>query len=159
MRQVAIDAASLPKDAKIAVLEKSSVESEKMIAEARSDKLRHNAELQQKQKVVTDMESQIRGLETKLNERDAIIKILQSRAYEQQADNVLSIPIQDTSSLIFHNKQVGTRSEFLPAEKGGLRTVDVSECVCLCVCVSFEFPLNFTMVMYGPILIDQSESR
>ena len=110
MRQVAIDAASLPKDAKIAVLEKSSVESEKMIAEARSDKLRHNAELQQKQKMVTDMESQIRGLETKLNERDAIIKILQSRAYEQQADNVLSIPIQDTSSLIFHNKQVGIRS-------------------------------------------------
>ena len=47
----------------------------------------------------------------------------------------------------------------LPAEKGGLRTGDVSESVCLSVCCSFEFQLNFTMVMYGPILIDQSESR
>ena len=44
MRQVAIDAASIPKDAKIAVLEKSTAESEKMIAEARSDKLKQTAE-------------------------------------------------------------------------------------------------------------------
>ena len=35
MRQVAIDAASIPKDARIAVLEKNSAESEKKIAEAR----------------------------------------------------------------------------------------------------------------------------
>ena len=47
----------------------------------------------------------------------------------------------------------------LPAEKGGLRSSDVSPSVCLSVCVSFDFQLNFTMVIYGPILIDQSESR
>ena len=36
MRQVAIDAASIPKDAKIAALEKTSAESEKLIADARN---------------------------------------------------------------------------------------------------------------------------
>ena len=53
----------------------------------------------------------------------------------------------------------------LPAEKGGLRTADVSGSVCLSVGVSFDFPLNFTMVMGSftqkHVLIqpDQSESR
>ena len=46
MRQVAIDAASIPKDAKIAALEKNSAESEKMIAEARSEKIKQLEEMQ-----------------------------------------------------------------------------------------------------------------
>ena len=71
-------------------------------------------------------------------------------------------------------------SSFLPAEKGGLRTVDVSQSVSLKVCCSFDFPLNFTIAMgsftqkhvliqtgqsgsrkgmYGPIQTDQSENR
>lgn len=49
MRQVAIDAASFPKDAKIAALEKNSAESEKIIAEARSDKMKQFEELQHSQ--------------------------------------------------------------------------------------------------------------
>merc|ERR1719367_2585708 len=84
MRQVAIDAASIPKDAKIAVLEKSTAESEKMIAEARSDKLKQSAEMQQTQKKVVDMENQIRSLESELLDRDSIIKILQNRAFDHQ---------------------------------------------------------------------------
>ena len=50
---------------------------------------------------------------------------------------------------------------FLPAEKGGLRRVDVSLTLCSC----FDFPLNFTMVMgsftqkHVLIQTDQSESR
>ena len=105
MRQVAIDAASIPKDAKIAVLEKSTAESEKMIAEARSDKLKQTAEIHQTQKRMTDMDYQIKALETELAERDSIIKILQKSAYHgKSGENVLSIPIQDTatSPLIFH---------------------------------------------------------
>ena len=54
----------------------------------------------------------------------------------------------------------------LPAEKGGLRRVDVSESVCLSVTVSFEFLLNFIMVIMGSftqkhvlIQTDQSEHR
>ena len=105
MRQVAIDAASIPKDAKIAVLEKSTAESEKMIAEARSDKLKQTAEIHQTQKRMTDMDYQIKALETELSERDSIIKILQKSAYHAKpGENVLSIPIQDPASspLLFH---------------------------------------------------------
>ena len=54
------------------------------------------------------------------------------------------------------------KSEYLlPADKGGLRSADVSMKVCLSVCCSFEFTLNFTMVMgsftgmYVLIVIDQ----
>ena len=111
MRQVAIEAASLPKDAKIAVLEKSSAESEKKIAEARSDQIKHSAEIQASQKRMTDMDTQLRAMECELLERDSIIKILQNRAFDTQPqshpqENVLSIPIQDSSSLILHPKQV-----------------------------------------------------
>ena len=45
----------------------------------------------------------------------------------------------------------------LPAKKRGLRTADVSDSVCLSVCLcvcSF-----FVRLLYGPILIDQSENR
>ena len=40
----------------------------------------------------------------------------------------------------------------LPAKKRGLRTWVVSGSVCVCVCCCFD-------LLYGPILIDQSESR
>ena len=111
MRQVAIEAASMPKDAKIAVLEKSSAESEKMIVEARSDQIKHSAEIQASQKRMTDMDTQLRAMESELLERDSIIKILQNRAFDTQPqshpqENVLSIPIQDSSSSILHPKQV-----------------------------------------------------
>lgn len=45
------------RDAKIAALEKTGQESEKMIAEARSDKLRQMDEVHAAQKKVTDLES------------------------------------------------------------------------------------------------------
>ena len=113
MRQVAIDAASIPKDAKIAVLEQNSAVSEKKIAEARSDKLKQIAEMQQTQRKMSDMELKVKALETSVAERNAMIKVLQKRAFEKssEAENVLSIPIQDSvsgsNSLILHSKQVG----------------------------------------------------
>ena len=104
LRQVALDAAS-----KVTVLEKSSAESEKKVAEARSDKLRQSAELQHTARRVADMETQLRVLRAELQERDSIITILQTRAQEpgpgQASDNVLSIPIQDSSSLLLHPAQ------------------------------------------------------
>lgn len=77
MRQAAIDAASLPKDAKIAALEKTSQETEKLIAEARTEKIRHMDEVHAAQKIVTDLESRLKDLESKLAERDAMIRVLQ----------------------------------------------------------------------------------
>ncbi|ENN73901.1 hypothetical protein YQE_09500, partial [Dendroctonus ponderosae] len=59
LRQAAIDAASIPKDAKIAALEKTSQETEKIIAEARNEKIRHMDEVHAAQKKVADLESRV----------------------------------------------------------------------------------------------------
>jgi len=124
MRQVAIDAASIPKDAKIAVLEQNSAVSEKKIAEARSDKLKQIAEMQQTQRKMSDMELKVKALETSVAERNAMIKVLQKRAFEKssEAENVLSIPIQDSvsgsNSLILHSKQLSQSHIGSPTQIG-----------------------------------------
>nr|BAN09206.1 angiomotin [Gryllus bimaculatus] len=83
LRQAAIDAASIPKDAKIAALEKTSQETEKLIAEARSEKIRHMDEVHAAQKKVADLESRLKDLESKLAERDAMIRVLQKHTYDK----------------------------------------------------------------------------
>ena len=45
MRQVAIDAASMPKDAKIAILEKTGADAEKKLSDARTEKLKMQADM------------------------------------------------------------------------------------------------------------------
>lgn len=79
LRQAAIDAASIPKDAKIAALEKTSQETEKLIAEARSDKIKQMDEVHAAQKKVADLETRMKELESKLAERDAMIRVLQKK--------------------------------------------------------------------------------
>ncbi|XP_033231419.1 angiomotin-like protein 1 [Belonocnema kinseyi] len=85
LRQAAIDAASLPKDAKIAALEKTSQDAEKMIAEARSEKMRHMDEVHAAQKKLADLESRMKDLESKLAERDAMIRVLQKHTYDKDS--------------------------------------------------------------------------
>lgn len=93
LRQAAIDAASLPKDAKIAALEKTSQETEKLIAEARTEKIRHMDEVHAAQKRVTDLESRLKDLESKLAERDAMIRVLQKHTCkESKASTSSSYP-------------------------------------------------------------------
>lgn len=139
MRQVAIDAASIPKDAKIAVLEKTSAESEKKIAEGRSDKLKQISEMQQTQRKMSDMELKVKALETSLAERNAMIKVLQKRAFDKssEAENVLSIPIQDSisasNSLILHSKQlsqshIGSPTQIGSPSHGPLSHLGISVC-------------------------------
>ncbi|XP_039749454.1 angiomotin-like protein 2 isoform X3 [Pararge aegeria] len=65
------------RDVKIAALEKTSAESERLMAEARSEKIRHMDELHLAQKKVADLESRVKELESKVAERDAMIKVLQ----------------------------------------------------------------------------------
>lgn len=77
LRQAAVSAASIPKDAKIAALEKTSAESERLMAEARNEKIRHMDELHSAQKKCADLESRVKELESKVAERDAMIKVLQ----------------------------------------------------------------------------------
>ncbi|XP_045765424.1 angiomotin-like protein 2 isoform X1 [Maniola jurtina] len=77
LRQAAVSAASIPKDVKIAALEKTSADAERLMAEARSEKIRHMDELHLAQKKVADLESRVKELESKVAERDAMIKVLQ----------------------------------------------------------------------------------
>ncbi|XP_042204239.1 uncharacterized protein LOC121853912 isoform X1 [Homarus americanus] len=85
MRQLAIDAASMPKDAKIAALEKTSQESERHIAQAKSDKLRQLDEIHSMSKKQAEYEARNRELESHVAERDAMIRVLQRRAEEKEA--------------------------------------------------------------------------
>ncbi|OXU20473.1 hypothetical protein TSAR_010241, partial [Trichomalopsis sarcophagae] len=87
LRQAAIDAASLPKDAKIAALEKTSQDAEKLIAEARSEKMRHMDEVHAAQKKLADLESRMKDLESKLAERDAMIRVLQKHTYDKESSS------------------------------------------------------------------------
>ncbi|KAG5889003.1 hypothetical protein JTB14_033933 [Gonioctena quinquepunctata] len=89
LRQAAIDAASIPKDAKIAALEKTSQETEKIIAEARNEKIRHMDEVHASQKKVADLESRLKDLESKLAERDAMIRVLQKHTYDKDVSSML----------------------------------------------------------------------
>ncbi|XP_050497791.1 227 kDa spindle- and centromere-associated protein-like isoform X2 [Diabrotica virgifera virgifera] len=89
LRQAAIDAASIPKDAKIAALEKTSQETEKIIAEARNEKIRHMDEVHAAQKKVADLESRVKDLESKLAEKDAMIRVLQKHTYEKDMTSML----------------------------------------------------------------------
>ncbi|XP_049803934.1 angiomotin-like protein 2 [Schistocerca nitens] len=91
LRQAAIDAASIPKDAKIAALEKTSQETEKLIAEARSEKIRHMDEVHAAQKKVADLESRLKDLESKLAERDAMIRVLQKHTYDKDVSSFPSM--------------------------------------------------------------------
>lgn len=89
LRQAAIDAASIPKDAKIAALEKTSQETEKIIAEARNEKIRHMDEVHAAQKKVADLESRMKDLESKLAEKDAMIRVLQKHTYDKDVSSML----------------------------------------------------------------------
>uniref|UniRef100_A0A6M2DGK4 Putative angiomotin-like protein 1 n=1 Tax=Xenopsylla cheopis TaxID=163159 RepID=A0A6M2DGK4_XENCH len=117
LRQSAIDAASIPKDAKIAALEKTSQETEKIIAEARSENIKQMDQVHAAQKRVHDLETRTKDLESKLAERDAMIRVLQKHvqtgpnlvqhmtSYEQdKASNYLSPHHTPHASL--HNDEI-----------------------------------------------------
>ncbi|XP_054266143.1 uncharacterized protein LOC128988665 [Macrosteles quadrilineatus] len=127
LRQAAIDAASIPKDAKIAALEKTSQESEKLIAEARSDKLRQMDEVHAAQKKVTDLEAKMKELESKLAEKDAMIRVLQKKhTYDKEVSSSypsisLSHHTPQTSLNPLNSQdlgQVSTTSVFSTASSG-----------------------------------------
>merc|ERR1719507_2288915 len=56
MRQVALDASSIPKDAKIAALEKSGAEAEKVIADARVERMRQLEEVDSSKRRLCEMD-------------------------------------------------------------------------------------------------------
>nr|XP_012138732.1 PREDICTED: angiomotin-like protein 1 isoform X1 [Megachile rotundata]XP_012138733.1 PREDICTED: angiomotin-like protein 1 isoform X1 [Megachile rotundata] len=125
LRQAAIDAASLPKDAKIAALEKTSQDAEKLIAEARSEKMRHMDEVHAAQKKLADLESRMKDLESKLAERDAMIRVLQKHTYDKDSSSssgVGSYPAahsSHSSTSADHHTALTTTPELVSSVLGG----------------------------------------
>lgn len=85
LRSIEVSVASAPRDAKIAALELTSQESEKMIAEARSERLKHMDEIHLANKKFTELESKLKDVESKLAEKDAMIKVLQKHSEDRDA--------------------------------------------------------------------------
>ena len=110
LRQVAVDAASIPKDTRIAELEASGAAAEAILAEAREETRQQAAEAEQAQRKLTELELKTKSLESALADRNAYIKKQMKQAKE--AENVLSIPIQDsslTSPILASNMNIQTK--------------------------------------------------
>ena len=73
------------RDAKIAALERTSQESEKLIAEARNERLKHMDEIHLANKKFAELESKLKDVESKLAEKDAMIKVLQKHSEDRDA--------------------------------------------------------------------------
>ncbi|XP_018497574.1 angiomotin [Galendromus occidentalis] len=106
LRQMAVDAASVPKDARIAALERNSLETERLITQARSDKLRQMDELHAAQRKCAELESRLKDMESRLAERDAMIRVLQHSS---------SIHARAASSVaLTHHRRTGSKDETIP---------------------------------------------
>lgn len=73
------------RDAKIAALERTSHESEKLIAEARNERLKHMDEIHIANKKCAELESQLKDLNFKLAEKETIINVLQKHSNDRDA--------------------------------------------------------------------------
>lgn len=85
-RNLAIRAASMPKEARIAALEKSIQESEKIIAEYRGQNLKSIEELYVANRRCADLEAIIKSLHVQLAEKSARIRILQNNVADDDSD-------------------------------------------------------------------------
>ncbi|UXI20391.1 beta-1 4-galactosyltransferase 7 [Sarcoptes scabiei] len=85
LRSIEVSVASAPKDAKIAALEQATHESEKLIAEARSEHLKHMDEIHIANRKCAELESKLKDLNFRLAEKDTIIKVLQKHSDDRDA--------------------------------------------------------------------------
>ncbi|KAK2141248.1 hypothetical protein LSH36_1134g01001 [Paralvinella palmiformis] len=88
LRQFAVNAASVSKDARIASLEHSSLETEKLMAEARNDRMKQMDEVHLANRKCAELEAKLKTVQAQLAEKDAMIRLLQNR-----------VPISRTSSI------------------------------------------------------------
>ncbi|KAH6939550.1 hypothetical protein HPB50_019338 [Hyalomma asiaticum] len=73
------------KGCQIAALERTSQESEKLIAQVRSEKLKQMDELYASQRKCAEQEGKLKDLESRLAEKDAMIRVLQQHSQEKDA--------------------------------------------------------------------------
>ncbi|XP_064638236.1 angiomotin-like isoform X2 [Lineus longissimus] len=88
LRQLAFDAASQPREARIAALEQNSAESERLIAEARTEKMKHIEEVYQAQRKSAEMETRLKSLQAQLAEKEAMIRVLQKHSFSSSNTSI-----------------------------------------------------------------------
>ncbi|XP_067669621.1 angiomotin-like isoform X2 [Haliotis asinina] len=77
LRQLLMEDSAGTKDVRLAALEKNSAETEKLIDEAKSEKLKHMEELYQANRKVAELEARVKSLQTQLTEKEATLKLVQ----------------------------------------------------------------------------------
>ncbi|XP_041358557.1 angiomotin-like isoform X2 [Gigantopelta aegis] len=77
MRQLAMDESASPKEFRLAALEKTSADTEKLINEAKSEKLKHMEELYQSHRKIAELEARVKSLQTQLAQTEGIVKVFQ----------------------------------------------------------------------------------
>lgn len=60
-------------------MEKNSQEADRIIAEAKQEKLRYLEEVHSAQRKVSELQNHLKGLESRLAEKDALIRALQGQ--------------------------------------------------------------------------------
>lgn len=96
------------RDAKIAALERISLESEKLIAEARSERLRHMDEIHAERKIVAELEITLKDAESKMVEKDAMIRVLQN-VLQKHSDDRTAV-LQKSLARRFPNRHTRSAS-------------------------------------------------
>ncbi|KAK3788410.1 hypothetical protein RRG08_012587 [Elysia crispata] len=79
LRQLNMEASTseAPKEVRLAALEKSSSNMEKLIDEAKTEKLKHMEELHQSHRKVAELEARVKQLQTQVVEKEAMLKVFQ----------------------------------------------------------------------------------
>nr|XP_027201761.1 putative uncharacterized protein DDB_G0277255 [Dermatophagoides pteronyssinus] len=108
LRSIEVSAASAPKDAKIAALERTSHESEKLIAEARNERLKHMDEIHIANRKCAELESQLKDLNFKLAEKETIINVLQKHSDDRDAVLQKTLRFTQNVTSARHSKSAST---------------------------------------------------
>lgn len=89
-------------------MERTSLESEKLIAEARSQRLRHMDEIHVERKFVAELEIKLKDAESKMVEKDAMIKVLQN-VLQKHSDDRTAV-LQKSLARRFPNRHTRSAS-------------------------------------------------
>lgn len=97
-RQLAVDAISIPKDAKIAALVQNSADTDKLLTEARLEKLAYLKELHNANERCAHLEAKVKSLHADLAEKDGLIRVLQHHSSLSRANSISSLLATSCSS-------------------------------------------------------------
>jgi predicted nucleic acid-binding Zn-ribbon protein len=116
-RQLAVDAISIPKDAKIAALVQNSADTDKLLSDARLEKLAYLKELHNAHERCAHLEVKVKSLQADLAERDSLVRVLQHHSSLSRTSSISSLLAASCGSPL-HSPQQQHRSPMSTAVHG-----------------------------------------